>query len=161
MQFERHLMAAEGYFELGMFIDAWKELDKITLNLKTNLLVISLRVAILMRLKRWQDALEILDRLSRIVPGRPENYIQAAVCLHELNQTVAAREKLLSGPKALESYATYHYNLACYETVMGNINNGKKHLRRALDLDQSFASYAVLDPELKPIIQCWKKPNVI
>ena len=53
------------------------------------------------------------------VPETPEFFLQAAFCLHETGDTLAARDWLLRGPKALIKDPLFQYNMACYLAVLG------------------------------------------
>jgi len=73
--------------------------------------------------------------------------------LHELKRTQDARQVLLDGPDCLKDIATYHYNLACYEAQLRNLNQSKRHLDRAIELDPDFDKNWKQDPDLRPLLQ--------
>ena len=50
----RHLQAAEGYVELGMFLDANAELEEIDPDLRAAPEVLAVRLGIYTGLKRWE-----------------------------------------------------------------------------------------------------------
>lgn len=50
----RHLRAAEGYVELGMFLDANAELDEIAPDLRAAPEVLAVRLGIYSGLKKWE-----------------------------------------------------------------------------------------------------------
>ena len=58
-QTDRTLLAAQGYFELGMMDDALAELDTLSASLQEGAAVLQMRLFIHMREKRWPEALEI------------------------------------------------------------------------------------------------------
>jgi len=148
---ERTLLAAQGYGELGMVDEALTELDTLPADMKRHSKVIELRLAILMQARRWTDALQASRDLCNLEPEKTMGYIHAAFCLHELGHTVEARETLLGGPTALHAEPTYHYNLACYECRLGNLDLAQAHLDRSFQLDKKFREFARSDPDLEPL----------
>ena len=42
-----------------------------------------------------------------------------------------------------------HFNLACYECVLGNVAEARKRLRKACKLDKQFKAAALDEPDLK------------
>ncbi len=148
---DKTLLAAQGYFELGMLDDALEELDTLPPDLQEGTEVLQMRLFIHMREKRWPQALEISRTFCRVQPEETLGFIHAAFCLHELRRTAEAKAFLLSGPAALLGEATYHYNLGCYDATLGNIEEAQAHLRTSFKLDGKFREYARTDPDLKPV----------
>jgi predicted Zn-dependent protease len=148
---EKKLRAAQGYSELGMCADALTELDAIDPNLQDRPDILETRVLVLLKARRWSDALESSRRLCKLTPNANGGYIHAAYCLHELGRTEEARAVLLSGPPALTQEPTYHYNLACYESVLGNMEAAQAHLDTSISIDRKFREFARTDPDLKAI----------
>ena len=145
---ERTLLAAQGYSELGMFDDALVELDSLPKEAGRHATVIELRTVILMQAKRWKPALAASQDLCRVEPTKTEGFIHAAFCLHELGRTLEARDMLLSGPDALHSEPTFHYNLACYECALGHLDLARMHLDKSIELDKKMRDFARTDPDL-------------
>ena len=150
-QTDRTLQAAQGYFELGMLDDALTELDTLPADLQEGAAVLQMRLFIHMREKRWPEALDISRTFCRVQPEETLGFIHAAFCLHELRRTAEAKALLLAGPAALLNEATYHYNLGCYDAVLGNIEEAQGHLRTSFRLDGKFRDYARTDPDLRPV----------
>jgi tetratricopeptide (TPR) repeat protein len=152
-QYQRILLAAQGYCELGMFDDAIQELKLIPKSMQKEDGVIELRLAIQMQSKRWKDALKTAEELCQLRPDASAGFIHAAFCLHELGRTADARDRLLGGPPSLHKEATFHYNLACYECMLGNIDMARMHLDKAVELDKKFRDFAKKDPDLQALHQ--------
>lgn len=112
-----------------------------------------MRVLVLSHSKRWQEALEWGKTLCTLAPSSPAGFIHVAFCLHELGKSAAARDMLLSAPAVIESEPTYHYNLACYECALGNLEEARKRLKRSFELDKKFREFAKTDPDLHPLRQ--------
>ncbi len=148
---ERTLLAAQGYSELSMFDDAIAELDTLPKSIVENATVIELRTVILMQARRWKHALIAARALCRAEPEKTSGFIHAAFCLHELGRTADARDVLIGGPETLHSEPTFHYNLACYECVLGNLALARMHLDKSFELDKKFREFARSDPDLAPL----------
>ncbi len=68
MPTDRHLLAAEGYFELEMFDDALEELE-IAVQIPGNRQVVQKhRVEIFIALKRWEDAIKEWEEVLEMEP---------------------------------------------------------------------------------------------
>jgi tetratricopeptide (TPR) repeat protein len=113
-----------------------------------------MRLFVLMRARRWHDALELCARLRRQNPDCTTGYIHGAFCLHELGRTLEAKQLLLTGPPCLLREPTYHYNLGCYDAVLGNLDEASQHLETSFQMDKKFREIAKYDPDLKAI-QDW------
>ena len=151
MTFEQTVRIAEGYSELGMLDDALVQLDQLDKEHQGRLEILRMRVDILLRKQDWTDALQLSLRLCAMNPDQPYGYIHAAFCLHEMGRTSEAKQTLLAGPAGLLDEPVYYYNLACYDTVLGNLEQAKVYLRASFRLDKSFRELAKGDPDLQEI----------
>jgi len=151
MTFEQTVRIAEGYSELGMLDDAIAQLDQLDAVHQDRLEILRLRVDILLRKQDWKDALQLSLRFCAMNPNQPYGYVHAAFCLHELGRTSEAKQTLLDGPAVLLDEPVYYYNLACYDAVLGNLEQAKVYLRASFRLDKSFQQLAKKDPDLKQI----------
>ena len=145
---ERTLLAAQGYSELSMFDDALAELDSLPEKVAGDAGVVELRAVILIQARRWDLALAASRELCALAPDKTGGFIHSAFCLHEMGETVEARETLLSGPPSLHNEPTYHYNLACYECILGRLDLARAHLERSVQLDKKYREFAKGDPDL-------------
>ena len=145
---QRLLVAAQGYSELGLPELAVAELDLIPAEVQGEPIVVETRLSVLMLAKRYEDALPVGEKLCALCPERTAGYIHLAFCMHELGKTGAARDLLVNGPTALKAEATYHYNLACYEAVLGNVHEARAHLDVSFAMDKKLREYAHTDPDL-------------
>ncbi len=150
-RFERTTVAAQGYFELGMYREAIRALDALEPAEQLEHEVLELRVQTLMKAGHWRKAVRVGETICAVFPQRPSGYIHLAFCLHELGRTKAARSILLEGPPELVKEATYHYNLACYECALGNFETARAYLETSLDMDENLKGYAEKDPDLRPL----------
>lgn len=136
-----------------MFGDSLAELNALPEDAQQHPMVVEMRLVVLMQWKRWEEALTTSRELCRVHPEGNSGYIHAAFCLHEMQRTAEARDILLEGPETLHTDPTYHYNLACYECILGNVNLAQAHLDRCVQLDKKFKNYAKTDPDLEGLRQ--------
>ena len=131
--------------------DALAELDEIPADVQDRSDVLELRLVVLMHIQRWHEALNFSRRLIKTMPKAAAGYIHQAYCLHELGETKLAKKTLLEGPDSLLKEPTYHYNLACYECILGNLESAKRHLEASVMMDTRFRDFARNDPDLKSL----------
>jgi Flp pilus assembly protein TadD len=148
---DRALLAAQGYLELGMVKEALAEISVIESAESCNPDLLELRLHILMQGERWYEALTVAEELLGLNPSALSAYIHGAFALHELGRTAEARDLLLKGPEILRKDPTYHYNIGCYEAVLGNRESAKQSLKRSFALDSTYRDFAKVDPDLQAI----------
>jgi len=148
---DRALLCAEGYLQLGLLEDALRELESLPAEAQRRSVTLQLRVAILVRAKRWSEALLASEELRITDPEEPQGYLHSAYCLHELGRTVDARDQLLAAPVFVTEHPLYSYNLACYEAQLGNPHESANLLRIALKKDAKLYEIAASDPDLDPV----------
>jgi tetratricopeptide (TPR) repeat protein len=151
MSFEQQIRAAEGYLELGMYNEALLELDQILPADQDRLESLRMRIQVLLQIRDWKAGLKLSLRAADLFPQESYGFIHAAFCLHEMGQTQEAKEKLLGGPPSMLEEPIYYYNLGCYETVLGNLDQAKAYLRASFRLNKDFREIARQDPDLAPI----------
>jgi predicted Zn-dependent protease len=145
---ERAILAAQGYLELGMAAEALAELAALPDIEIRDPDIIELRLHILMQATRWADALSTAEELIRLNADAIPAYIHGAFALHELGRTEEARNLLLKGPSELRKDPTFHYNIGCYEAVLGNREAALSSLQASFALDETYRDFARRDPDL-------------
>jgi tetratricopeptide (TPR) repeat protein len=151
MSLERSLLAAQGYIELDMPDEALRELDSIPQPDQSREEVLQMRLFVFMRSRHWDDAIAICSRIRRESPDCTTGYIHGAFCLHEMGRTLEAKQLLLTGPACLLREPTYHYNLGCYDAVLGNLDEASHHLETSFQMDRKFREIAKYDPDLQAV----------
>ena len=145
---QRALRAVEGYAELGLHDFAWEELAPFMHQAARRIDVQETILNLLMREKRWVEAIETGQTLCRNCPDLPHPFIHTAFCLHETKRTLEALKMLRSGPQSLQQDAIYHYNCACYLAVLGHDDDARAALHTAFALDEALQENARIDPDL-------------
>jgi predicted Zn-dependent protease len=146
---ERSLLSAQGYLELGMVEEALAELSSFSGPFAQDPDIVELRLHIQMQGERWNDALISAEELLRITPDAVPAFIHGAFALHEMGRTSEARDLLLKGPPVLKNDPTFHYNIGCYEAVLGNKEAALQSLQLSFALDETYRDFAKGDPDLK------------
>jgi tetratricopeptide (TPR) repeat protein len=146
---EQHCQAAAGYVELGMFLEANTELDKIDPFNRAAPEVLSLRIAIYRGLEKWELMQEIAKRLADFQPDEIQWTISLAYATRRADSIRAAKEILLTAEPKFPKEAVIKYNLACYFCQTGDIQNAKNYLKEAFEIDLSWRMAALEDKDLK------------
>ncbi len=127
------------------------ELNAIPKELQDRPEVLQLRLHHMMMRQSWQRALTLSRKLCRLAPECGAGYLHAGFCLNQLGRTKDARAMLLKGPPALRREPIYHYNLGCYEALLGHVRNARRHLETSFKMDGTFREIAKKDPDLKTV----------
>ncbi len=151
MPADRHLLAAEGYFELDMFDDALEELDIAEHVPGNRKIVRRRRLEVFIAMQRWDDAHVLARELHENDPDDPNHRIQHAFVLRELDRIEEARGVLLSGSPAFRRSALFYYNLGCYEALLGNSESALHQVKQAFALSPALRAHADTDRDLDAI----------
>lgn len=149
---QHYINAAQGYLELGMTDEALAELSRVPESDLPHPDVEQLRVYILMRARRWREALDACVKLRADHPELVLGYIHGAFCLHELGRTEEAMSLLKQGPASLLREPVYFYNLGCYHAVLGQPEEAQNYLQMSFNMDEKFREIARYDPDLEGVI---------
>jgi len=147
----QHCQAAAGYVELGMFLEANAELDKIDPFNRAAPEVLALRIAIYRGLEKWELMQEIAKRLAAFQPDGIQWTISFAYATRRANSIEAAKEILLNAEPRFPREGIVKYNLACYYCQLGEIDRAKSYLRKAFEIDLGWRVAALEDADLQPL----------
>ena len=124
-----HLQAAEGWIGLGNYADAGK----------------------------WDACLDIVTALTTMTPERRFGWIHRAHTLDKLGRTMEAKDLLLSVVNDFDANSTMPYHLAQYCARLGQIDQAKQWLGKALlaadglEAADRLRNLALEDPNLEPL----------
>ena len=149
--FERHLLAATGFMELGMFDDAAMEIERLDPHDKQRPEVFDFRAALFAQAKEWGAMEVVTRRIVALRPDDPEAWVNWAYATRWEASLEAATEILLRAEKKCPHDAAIQFNLACYACQMGNLEEAKGRVATAISLDGKFRSRALDDPDLEPL----------
>ena len=148
-----HFEAAEGWLELGNWLEANAELENITPKFRAHPYVLELRYKIYSKAGKWEMALELARGLQSVLPENQYGYFYEAYALHELKRTQEAYAVLKAVIHKFGEHEQMHFNLACYSCQLGNLNEAMGWLEKAIDLSgkRDVRKQALADLDLKPL----------
>jgi tetratricopeptide (TPR) repeat protein len=129
-----HLSAAEGWLGLGNPLEANEELEKITPQLRNHPDVLEVRWQIYTAENKWNACVDIAQAITKLAPSRSTGWIYLSVALHELKRTKEARDNLMGVEQQFPDQYLIRYNLACYESRLGNLKKAYQLLKKAIEL---------------------------
>jgi tetratricopeptide (TPR) repeat protein len=147
-----HLQAAHGYIELEMFEEANAELEEIDPPCRHLPEVLTARVAINHGLSKWDLMATVAKKLVEWNLNEPGNFIDWAYATRRAESVHLAPAILMRAEELHPNNGVVHYNLACYESQLGNLDRAKAHFTRATKADTKFSVMALLDDlDLEPL----------
>ena len=154
MDFVRTLHAACGWLDLGLPEEALEELRGLNARDRMRCPALEVKLSAEMMAERWNAGADTGRLLCMREPKEPRFFIDAACCLHETGDTLAARNWLMTGPSVLIDDPQFHYNIACYHAVLGEEKRAISHLDRAISMDESLLEQARRDNDLADLAGC-------
>ena len=150
-----YLSAAQGWLELGNWTEALAELEQIGPEWREHPDVLQVRWQVAVKAERWPEALAVAESLCRTAPDSPFGWIHRSYCLHELHRTQEAWDALFPLAERFPREWLISYNLACYACQLGNLEEAKSWLARAVKLGDrtEIERLAEQDGDLKPLFQ--------
>jgi tetratricopeptide (TPR) repeat protein len=148
------LQAAHGYLELGMVAEANAEIESLPPEEKTRTDVLEMRLEIYRSAKAWVHMEVVAGELLRQMPEHPKSWVDAAIAVRRTDSVQAARELLEQAEAMFPENATIQFNLGCYSCLLGDIEEAKRRVERATELDPQFKLLALDDPDLEAM---WKE----
>ena len=153
MQFEledqQRIIAAQGFLELGMPLDANAEIEQLAPDLRHLPEVLAVRAGIYRALHKWELMQVVAQRLAQHEPNESQWTVWWAYATRRADSILAARRILAEAVERNECVAIFHYNLACYDCQLGDLDSAKAHLRRAFELRRDYRLKALDDDDLR------------
>lgn len=146
-----YLSAALGWLELGNLDEARLEWQQISEGSREFPEVMEVAWQIHAMAREWDHALGVARRLREVLPDNPAGWICQSYSLHELKLTQEAWDELRSVADRFDEEATIPYNLACYACQLGQLEEARSWLKRAIKIKPRFRGMAKQDPDLEPI----------
>lgn len=145
-----HLDASVGWMGLGNLGEAVQELNRMAPEWALHPDVLEVKWELHGRQKRWQEALRTAELLVDSYPDRCSGWLHRSYCLHELQRTLEAWNKLIPAFDKFPKEATIPYNLACYACCLGNLDVAKVWLEKAVLIRgrRAIKAIAVNDKDL-------------
>jgi Flp pilus assembly protein TadD len=148
---QRLVLASSGYLELGMLDDAALALEEIEPEDKTRTEVLGARVVLYIAAKKWDMAAAVASHLVKVEPENEAWWINLAYSVRRSEGIEQAEAILLRARAIHPKVAMIAFNLACYASVTGRMEEAKERLRNAIDLDKDVRILALHDEDLRPL----------
>ena len=113
--------------------------------------MLAVRIQIYQALEKW-DLMEVVAK--KLVEDDPDDvawWILWAQATSRASSLEAGRLILVNALEHHEHDAGVHFNLACYECQLGNIQGAKDHLKTCFDIDPSWRLTALEDQRFEAL----------
>jgi predicted Zn-dependent protease len=150
---KRTLDAAAGYLTLGLIDDAWEELESLPPAMEREDAVLELRCEIYQRLGRWNSARVLAESMAHRSPENPAWWLSWAYALRREQSVEAARGVLWEAAQLHPGVPLITYNLACYASVLGELDEARRLLAKSFAMDPGMKKIAGKDPDLTPVFR--------
>jgi len=147
----RHIRAAHGYFELGLYNEALEELDLVPLQCRMEVDYLLTRFLIHRRLENWEQLVELSRWLLEANPSEPELWITHADALRHAHDLRGATELLDEALLRFPSNGHLLFQMACYRCQGGDIVEARQFLEAAKAVDRIWSKLADVDEDLAPL----------
>lgn len=151
LETQQALRAADGYLYLGLPKEALSELDSIAQEDQAVPTVMLARIRVLLHLRRWKDAEKLSLEGAQLHPVEEEFTVQRAFALHQMRKGDLAVEVLLAAPEWIRRTGILHYNLACYEARLGDLQTAQQCIEAAIQINAAMKKNAKTDPDLQAL----------
>ena len=145
---QTRIQYANGYIELGMYDDASNELETIEGEDRMSVEVMSMRAILYCHAKQWG----LMEAVSRHVaeqdPQSPFGWVNWANALRFLDRFDEAKRVAIKALLIHPNNGPLWYNLACYNSLLGDQKKAKECLSKATKLGDEFKKAAIDDPDL-------------
>jgi Flp pilus assembly protein TadD len=134
-----------------MFADAALELDGLDSASRERVEALACRADIHCGLEQWAEMSLVAEKLARLAPMNPQCQITWAHAARHADSVEAARRILLQAADRMPKEAFLHYNLGCYECLLGEMDAARDRLTHAFKLDPRLRPKAKLDQDLEAL----------
>ncbi|MDQ8202688.1 hypothetical protein [Pelagicoccus sp. SDUM812003] len=142
------LSYANGYLDLGMIEEASHELDAIDDSDRLSPSVLAMRSRLYLEMANWELLEAVSEKLCELDPKQVVGWVHWAYALREMDRNQEAKRVAQIGLRSHPKCAVLWFNLACYCSLLGELEVASSHLDKAIALDEGFESEAVDDPDL-------------
>ncbi len=151
---DQHILSATiGWLELGNSAEARKEWRGLGASAVHHPDALEVRWLLCAAERQWEEGLAAARELVVRAPDRPSGWLHQAYALRRVpgGGVEQARDALLPSCDKFPEEATIPYNLACYACLLGNLDEGRQWLKRAMAVDNTdrIKRMAAADPDLE------------
>ncbi len=113
--------------------------------------VMALQLAIFQEKKNWRSLRRIAAELVDREPERPDWWVTFAYATRRAVSIEAARQILLEAEKHHPDEGVIQFNLGCYACQLGDLEEARARVGRAVEIDPGFNEARAQDPDLEPL----------
>jgi Flp pilus assembly protein TadD len=104
-----------------------------------------------MSARKWDMAAAVASHLVRVEPENAGWWINLAYATRRIESIEKAETILLRARELHHDNAMIEFNLACYASVSGRLEEARTRLRRAIELNKEIHRLALDDEDLRPL----------
>jgi tetratricopeptide (TPR) repeat protein len=145
-EFKRQCEVAEGYLSLGILDEAWNTLEELPAEFKVTKEVLTLQMGVLLKSGEYLKASFLAETLCRFDPDDSDRLIYVARYRYEGRQFESALAWLKSVEEKCDHDAYFHYLRAQCLSSLGNTDEAKAELTKAISMNEGFKLRANEDP---------------
>ena len=147
--------AVEGWLGLGLRAEAAAELEAIPPDHQGHPDVLEARWLFHVHARQWDAALAVARKLIFAAPDRASGWLHQAYALRRAADggLAQAREVLMPAAEKFPKEPIIPFNLACYACQLGQLDEARKWLKRAMKVGgrEAIRHMALTDEDLKPL----------
>jgi predicted Zn-dependent protease len=145
-----HVSAADGWLDLGNAAEARAELAQLSAEHSRHSDALEVWWRVFSDENDWIAALETAETLVQQAPSRASGWIQQSFALHELRRTREAFDRLATVVQRFPDTYVIPYNLACYQSQLGNLDEARRWLKHAVRVSDAatIRAMALTDSDL-------------
>ena len=114
--------------------------------------VLEVRWLIYQKVENWELCKDIGTALVKLAPERITGWIDRSFALHEMKRTQEAYDALKPALDVFKKEYLVWYNMACYACVLGNKDEARGLLSKAIELGGDAVKVQALnDPDLQGV----------
>ena len=151
MHWKWRVRHSRGYRELGLFAEAAEELASVPNEYRDEFDVLVERAALSQETGAWSELEAACRELTKRQPEDAGWWVMRAYGARRATSLIAAEKVLLEAETLHAGEATIQFNLGCYACQRGDLLLAEARVKRAIELDPSFAELARTDPDLGPL----------
>ena len=114
--------------------------------------MLEVRWLIHQKVENWELCENIASALVKLAPERTTGWIHRSFALHEMKRTQEAYDELKPALDTFKKEQLVWYNMACYACVLGNKEEARGLLSKAIELGgDAVKTQALNDPDLQGV----------
>ncbi len=142
---------AEGYLELGLYQEAFDELENLEGDDRISKETWALRCMLYQATEQWEAMRDTAKHLVSTAPHEVEYWLMAATATRKAENVDAAEQVLRFALKFLPADPMIHYYIACYACQLGRLDEARDRLKVAFDSRGDLKFTALEEPDLREV----------